>query len=352
MVKAVIDEAHKNNLKVAVHATERITAQLAVESGCDFLVHSVEDEFVSDEFARLLKAKKTILSPTLIVHGGYTKTFGQKNNFSFYELTKSNPQQIGSLEDLKHLEGLPMVSAMKQFINSDAAVADVAKTDTIRSHNLKKLADNGVIIAAVTDAGNIGTQHGASYLAELKAMQASGLTNWQVLQSATIDAAKLFDKEDSKGSITVGKKADLVLLNANPLTHLENITDIDLVFNGGALINPDTLIKETPLALVQRQLNAYNARNIEAFLEPYSDDVELYEYPDKLFSKGKENMRKDYAGMFERLPDLHCEIKERTIEGNIVTDKELVSGMGPKKVEATAIYHIVNNKISKVYFKQ
>lgn len=55
------------------------------------------------------------------------------------------------------------------------------------------------------------------------------------------------------------------------------------------------MIKETPLALVQRQLNAYNARNLEAFLEPYSDDVELYQFPDKLISKGKEDMRKGYA---------------------------------------------------------
>ncbi|HRF20320.1 MAG TPA: amidohydrolase, partial [Chitinophagaceae bacterium] len=50
LVKAAIDEAHKNNKRVAVHATERITAQLAVEAGADFLVHSVDDEIVPDDF--------------------------------------------------------------------------------------------------------------------------------------------------------------------------------------------------------------------------------------------------------------------------------------------------------------
>ncbi|HEX4877243.1 MAG TPA: amidohydrolase family protein, partial [Chitinophagaceae bacterium] len=50
LVKAAIEEAHKNNKRVAVHATERITAQLAVEAGADFLVHSVDDEIISDAF--------------------------------------------------------------------------------------------------------------------------------------------------------------------------------------------------------------------------------------------------------------------------------------------------------------
>jgi imidazolonepropionase-like amidohydrolase len=62
IVKAIIEESHKNNLKVAVHATERITAQLAVESGCDYLVHGVEDEVVSDNFIKLLKTKNIVLA--------------------------------------------------------------------------------------------------------------------------------------------------------------------------------------------------------------------------------------------------------------------------------------------------
>ncbi|WP_218029082.1 hypothetical protein [Segetibacter aerophilus] len=78
IVRAIVEESHKNNLKVAVHATERITAQLAVESGCDYLVHDVEDEVVSDNFIKLLKTKNVILCPTLIAAAGYDNTFGQK----------------------------------------------------------------------------------------------------------------------------------------------------------------------------------------------------------------------------------------------------------------------------------
>jgi len=353
IVKAIIDEAHKHNMKVAVHATERFTAQLAVEDGCDFLVHDVEDEIVSDDFVKLLKAKKTILCPTLIVMGGYNHTFGQTNNFSLYDLTRSNPKQIGSLYDLKHFsDNAVFVNGLKRSFNLPGNIARAAHDDSLRKVNLKKMADGGVIIAAGTDAGNIGTQHATSLLTELKAMQASGLTTWQILESATINAAKIFDKQNSTGSITAGKTADMILLNANPLEQLDNLTRISLVFNKGYAIDPDTLIKETPLALVQRQLNAYNARNIDAFLEPYSDSTELFLYPNLPLGKGKESMRKDYTEMFTNTPGLHCEVTERIIQGKIIIDKEVITNFGQVIIEATVIYHIENNKIRKAYFIQ
>src|SRR5215207_9034395 len=79
IVTGVIEEAHKHGLRVAVHATERITAQLAVEAGADFLVHNIEDEKITDDFVQLLRSKKTVLSPTMVVAGNYYKVFGQLN---------------------------------------------------------------------------------------------------------------------------------------------------------------------------------------------------------------------------------------------------------------------------------
>jgi imidazolonepropionase-like amidohydrolase len=96
IIKAIIDEAHKNNLKVAVHATQRITAQLAVENGADFLVHSVDDEILKPDFVQLLKKNKTLLCPTLVVHDGYVNTFAQNLNFTEYELKTADPYQLGS----------------------------------------------------------------------------------------------------------------------------------------------------------------------------------------------------------------------------------------------------------------
>jgi len=350
IAKAIIDEAHKHGLKVAVHATERITAQLAVENGCDYLVHGVEDEIVNDDFIKLLKSKNVIDCPTLIVEDGYFKTFGQTMNYSTYDLMNSNPLQVGSIEDLKHLPDTAMIGFYKMRFRMPAVINKWHHDDSVRMVNLKKMIDGGVTIAAGTDAGNIGTQYATSLYDELQAMKASGLTNWQIIQSATINGQKVLNKESECGSITVGKKADLVLLSANPIDSLSNITKIDLVVKSGHVISPDTLIKITPLSLVEQQLNAYNARSIDAFVAPYADDAELYQFPDKLIGKGKDAMGKAYTAIFNSAPDLHCEVKDRIIHGNTIIDKEVITGIGKSKVAGISIYQIENNKIKKVYF--
>jgi len=351
IIKAIIDESHKNNLKVAVHASQRITAQLAVENGCDFLVHSVDDEILKTDFVQLLKKNKTILCPTLIVYDGYQKTFGQNIEMSNHELQKADPYQLGTLLDLKHLSDTLLINNYKNSSNSTAGKTRFNKRIATMMANLKILSDAGVIIATGTDAGNIGTLHASSYLAELQAMHKSGMSNWQIITASTINGAKILNKENEFGTVSIGKKANLIILDANPIDSIENITKINLVINKGVVFNPNELIKDTPTDLAQRQLNAYNFRNIDAFLEPYAEDVEVYSYPEKLLYKGKETMRKQYSSMFENTPNLHCELKERIVQGNIVIDKERVQ-FGDKIIEAVAIYHVENNKIKRVYFIQ
>jgi hypothetical protein len=63
-------------------------------------------------------------------------------------------------------------------------------------------------------------------------------------------------------------------------------------------------------------------------------------------------MYKDYSGMFERVKELHCEVTERIIQGNIIIDHESVTGFGPNPFKATAIYTIEKGKIRKVHFIQ
>ena len=58
---------------------------------------------------------------------------------------------------------------------------------------------------------------------------------------------------------------------------------------------------------------------------------------------------KHIRAIFNSSPDLHCEIKERIIQGNTIIDKESISGIGKNKIDGTSIYQIENNKIKKVY---
>ncbi len=350
LVQAAIDEAHKNNKRVAVHATERITAQLAVEAGADFLVHSVDDEVIPDAFVQLLKQKKTVLCPTLVVMGNYGKVLGDHYHFTTDELNLANPETIGTVLDYPW----PDTSLAKTYIKSMSSAAQAAREktgDSIMTVNLQKLINGGVIIATGTDAGNTGTQHASSYFIELNAMQNAGMNNWQLLEASTINGAKAIGQEKEWGSIAKNKMANLVLLWANPLDSIANWRKISQVIVKGVAHLPETLVNPSPEYLVQQQLNAYNAHNLDAFLEPYAEDVELYEFPGKLIMKGKDAMRKDYE-FLTKVPKLYCKVQKRIIQGNMVIDHEEVSGFGPKPLYAVAIYVIEFGKISKVYFKQ
>lgn len=108
-----------------------------------------------------------------------------------------------------------------------------------------------------------------------------------------------------------------------------------------------------PYKLAQAQLVAYNNKDIEAFLQPYSDSVEIYAYPNVLLGKGKENMRKEYTRMFSTTPDLYCTVVKRMVLGNIVIDEEsVIVNKKTPPFKAIAIYTIANNKIQRVAFIQ
>ena len=122
--------------------------------------------------------------------------------------------------------------------------------------------------------------------------------------------------------------------------------------NGGS-ISSMTFIHDSVHAevenIVQRQLDAYNARDIDRFMDTYSEDVKLFNYPDELQSEGQEKMRKNYKAFFEATPDLNCEIKNRMVIGNKVIDEEFITVNG-STFSAVAIYEISNDKIAKVTF--
>lgn len=235
-VKAAIDEAHKKKMRVAVHATERIAAQLSVEAGADFLVHGIDDELITDEFVELLRSHKVVLSPTLVVAGNYDKVFGGTYSITDADRKYADPTPLNSMFDLTRPGDSALARKYREYVKRNAQRS--ANEDHIRAVNLKKLINGGVIIATGTDAGNIGTQHVSSYSAELQAMLRAGLSNWQIIQASTLNGAKAMGKENEFGSITKGKRADLLLLNHNPLESINNLESIELVINKGVVIHP------------------------------------------------------------------------------------------------------------------
>ena len=84
-------------------------------------------------------------------------------------------------------------------------------------------------------------------------------------------------------------------------------------------------------------------------MNTYSADVELYDFPQKVFVKGKDEMKKMYSKFFSESPSLYCEIENRIVMGNTIIDKEKVR-RGKQIIHAVAIYEVVGGKIKNVTF--
>ena len=238
IVKATGDAAHAAHIRLAVHATELDTAKAALRAGADYLVHSVFDDPIDDEFIALLRKNHALLSPTLFVTNGYRWALSNQWQATPEEMRLADPQILDAMHDLERMP--------KDKIPPRAAklMADhkPPPPPTVSLQNLKKLHDAGIPIVMGTDAGNIGTLHGPSIFREMALMRDAGLTPLQILRSATVAPARLLGRDAELGTIAKGKLADLVLLDADPLADVANLSHATRVFKGGVGYEPKALI--------------------------------------------------------------------------------------------------------------
>jgi len=102
---------------------------------------------------------------------------------------------------------------------------------------------------------------------------------------------------------------------------------------------------------VQRQLDAYNAHNLQAFVAEYTDDVRVFRPPavDPVLS-GKAAFAAHYAQNRFTIPTLHASVVNRIVAGHRVVDHERIVGLGEDVVEAIAVYDVVGGRIATVWF--
>ncbi len=346
LLKAVIAESHAAGVRVAVHATQLEAARASVLAGADVLVHSVWDTRVDDAFVRLLVDKRVLYVPTLLVVQGYAAVLGDGQSRIAAEVRFGDPAAAGSWQERAVLNDLvPRAGVARR-------TARWHKTRPLMNHNLKVLQDAGALIAAGTDAGNIGTLHGPSIHRELAAMVAAGMTPRQALVSATSVGARVFAEKPDFGTLTVGKRADMLVVDGDPLADIGRLADPWLVVKGGRPMVPEGILPPNAEWVVDRQIDAYNARDLPAFLGWYSDDIKLTGWPGgKVIARGRDDMRRIYGRMFARSPKLNCRVVHRITQGEVVIDHELVSGIGGKPyVRAIAVYRVRGDKIVQVMF--
>jgi imidazolonepropionase-like amidohydrolase len=213
---AIIDEAHKNNLRVTVHATALADVKALVRANVDGLAHMVGN--VDDELVDLLKSHPNVYF-TLALGGLRRQLYAPWLNPPHHLISETvSPEQIKRLQD-RVAKG-PAANAQQTWERLSAGV--------------KRLTAAGVRIGVGTDGGG---QQGDQFIgwtmhAELENMVAAGMTPAQVLVAATRTSAGIVNL-DELGAVAPGKSADFVVLDANPLDDITNTRRIARVYLRG-----------------------------------------------------------------------------------------------------------------------
>lgn len=99
------------------------------------------------------------------------------------------------------------------------------------------------------------------------------------------------------------------------------------------------------------QLEGYNSRDIDKFASAFSDTVKVYRQPGVLTYQGRNELHRRYGAMFANTPDLHCEIVNRIVAGDVVIDQEKVQRKkGEPRTDAIAVYRVKDGLIVEVTF--
>lgn len=194
-MKVMIEEAHKAGRKTATHAQGLQGIKNALYAGIDSIEHGC---FLDDECLELMKEQNTCLVPTLCA-----------------------PQCI---IDKGVENGVAQYMVDKTLKVKDAHVESV-----------KKAYEKGIPIALGTDAGTPFNYHNNTAY-EMELLARLNIPNMDILKMATINSARCVGVEKDYGSIEVGKQADLVCLNENPLENISNVRKINRVIQSGKIV--------------------------------------------------------------------------------------------------------------------
>jgi imidazolonepropionase-like amidohydrolase len=222
-VAALIAAVHKRGKRVIAHTVTLDDARMAVAAGIDGLVHVWVDREPDAAFLAEMRRRRVFVIPTLAVW----KT--RIDGFPAGELLKD--ARIEPLAAPVQMQQLRTTEPLNRDPNSPARYEHAARS-------VAALSKAGIAILAGADAPNPGTTHGISLHHDLQLLVDAGLTPLQTLAAATAAAADAFGLRD-RGRIEAGRRADLLLVDGDPLRDVTRTRNIISVWKAGNLFARD-----------------------------------------------------------------------------------------------------------------
>jgi imidazolonepropionase-like amidohydrolase len=225
--EAIIDEAHKQHIRVFAHEFYLADAKALLAAGLDGFAHSIRDQAVDADLIQKMKARNVFLIPTLVRD---EVLFAYADNLKWLD----DPFFKAGFapEAMAKVRGTENVDKGR----NDPDIAKYRAGLEMAKKNLKTLSDNGVKIAFGTDSGIPTRFPGYFEHRELQLMVEAGLTPMQAIVAATGTNAEILGGAKEFGTLQPGRRADLLVLDANPLDDIHNTEKLSAVWQSGKIV--------------------------------------------------------------------------------------------------------------------
>ena len=226
LMEDIIHYYNAQGIRTTVHTSSELRATEAIYAGTDSLAHPVIQGPVSDEFVRLMGAKKTPMATTLTIGEGYSRLVEHPEYLD-------QPLYVASLskEQITTLKG-----KTRDEWKERSWTWWMKLMTPIAQENLRKVDAAGGVVAIGTDQSS-----GPAVHREMELMQAAGIKPAEIVRIATLNSAKHLGLEDTLGTITPGKIADALMLSADPTADVNNMKAIVMVMKAGVMIDESKL---------------------------------------------------------------------------------------------------------------
>ena len=236
----LIEEAHKHGMIVHAHATNLADQKGVVKAGVDVLVHTLVAEKVDEEFIAILQAKRPYWAPVM--------GLGDRS-----ELCDGDD---GFIEQVLPDSTIADIRAGKTWLPSPPcsapATAQFAQREENLAYNFPKYIAAGARLVLGTDAGlSQKYSYGFAEHHEIGMYVRLGLTPAEAIIASTSRPTEVLQIKDT-GVLAKGRRADFLVLNANPLENIRNTREIDSVYLYGAKLDRAALEAKFKQAVVDR----------------------------------------------------------------------------------------------------
>lgn len=265
---AIIEECEKLDMDIIAHPSQKVDYAFhfneqikSVEHAEDIVQQALNYKLDTLGLEQLIEKMQGIphlsFCPTLIVYYNIYKILNNEDILDDPSLQFMNPL-------IRMVDSQSQIDRWHSSMARNAAIKkQIRDQHEFHMFAIRKLYESGVNLISGSDAGIGVTTPGFSLIEELKLYGEAGLNNYEALQTATVNVSKVHDEFEDYGSIEVGKVANLLLLESNPLDNLEALENPVYVIVNGVMVDRNRQKKFKEKATSRKNLIATGIRYLE-----------------------------------------------------------------------------------------